>query len=395
MQVQSIESKLDSLLDIYRQVLHKGSSSALTLSSLPLFEFEPTSGYPSSILSRDLSTSAQVPRSASSNMHRGLHIILAPNELNLNLGSGPGPSPSPGPFSPQPPTPDSMSGATPPPMPLTPNSFSSGMSHGNFSSLGRPPLGIPNSNAMVQLPAMPPPPPPPAAHTPLLSHRPGRREAVGGPSGGDFSPPFLMGVREEGEEALSSGLGRPPPQHHHQQQQHQDHHPKSRLSSKEDGSWRRHTSLEMDPLAPLPRRPVSGDLGLGKSLSVQDLLGTGPDVDGHPSLTSSSSSSSSNDSSRGLGDPLCGRGGGGGGTGGGGGEGWGEADLFISDKDLETPGGAFDFLSPGTEEEATFSSELLRTSAMEPRGSSHSLTGRGDPGRGSQESLNMPHVRLK
>uniref|UniRef100_A0A3B3V8N7 Potassium voltage-gated channel, KQT-like subfamily, member 5b n=1 Tax=Poecilia latipinna TaxID=48699 RepID=A0A3B3V8N7_9TELE len=54
-QVQSIESKLDSLLDIYRQVLRKGSSSALTLSSLPLFELEQTSDYNSPVFSKDLS----------------------------------------------------------------------------------------------------------------------------------------------------------------------------------------------------------------------------------------------------------------------------------------------------------------------------------------------------
>ncbi|XP_036840386.1 potassium voltage-gated channel subfamily KQT member 5 isoform X7 [Oncorhynchus mykiss] len=49
-QVTSIESKLDSLLDVYRQ-----GSSALTLSSLPLFELEhQTSDYQSSILSKDL-----------------------------------------------------------------------------------------------------------------------------------------------------------------------------------------------------------------------------------------------------------------------------------------------------------------------------------------------------
>ncbi|XP_031418115.1 potassium voltage-gated channel subfamily KQT member 5 [Clupea harengus] len=216
-QVQSIESKLDSLLDIYRQVLHKGSSSALTLSSLPLFEFEATSGYPSSLLSKDLSTSSsQVPRSASSNLHHrgGLHIILAPNELNLNLGSspsGPDPTPSPGPFSPQPPTPDSVSADTPPPLPFTPNSFSSGMGHGYFSSLGRPPPhplssagGI--SNPMMQLPTVPPPPPPPTAHTPLI--RASRREVA--PSGGDFSPPYLMGVREGGGGGTELWVGQAP-----------------------------------------------------------------------------------------------------------------------------------------------------------------------------------------
>ena len=100
-QVQSIESKLDSLLDIYSQVLRKGSSSALTLSSLPLFELEQTSDYHSSVFSKDLSCSTQVSSSSgmpppggcvtrsTTNSHLsqgGLHLILAPpNELNLNL----------------------------------------------------------------------------------------------------------------------------------------------------------------------------------------------------------------------------------------------------------------------------------------------------------------------
>ncbi|KAJ8402716.1 hypothetical protein AAFF_G00363880 [Aldrovandia affinis] len=65
-QVQSIETKLDSLLDIYRQVLRKGSSSGLTLSSLPLFELEQTSDYQSSC-SAQLSAGS-VCRSASANL---------------------------------------------------------------------------------------------------------------------------------------------------------------------------------------------------------------------------------------------------------------------------------------------------------------------------------------
>uniref|UniRef100_A0A672RBC7 Potassium voltage-gated channel subfamily Q member 5 n=1 Tax=Sinocyclocheilus grahami TaxID=75366 RepID=A0A672RBC7_SINGR len=90
-QVQSIESKLDSLLDIYRQVLQKGSSSMLGLSALPLFELDQTSDYQSSIHSKDLSSSSQltcssVSRSGSSNLHRGLHLALAPSELNLGTG---------------------------------------------------------------------------------------------------------------------------------------------------------------------------------------------------------------------------------------------------------------------------------------------------------------------
>uniref|UniRef100_A0A8C2LBK0 Potassium voltage-gated channel, KQT-like subfamily, member 5a n=1 Tax=Cyprinus carpio TaxID=7962 RepID=A0A8C2LBK0_CYPCA len=63
-QVQSIESKLDSLLDIYRQVLQKGSSSMLGLSALPLFELDQTSDYQSSIHSKDLSSSSQLTGSS-------------------------------------------------------------------------------------------------------------------------------------------------------------------------------------------------------------------------------------------------------------------------------------------------------------------------------------------
>ncbi|XP_063169149.1 potassium voltage-gated channel subfamily KQT member 5 isoform X1 [Candoia aspera] len=87
-QVQSIESKLDSLLDIYQQVLKKGSVSALTLASfqMPPFECDQTSGYQSPVDSKDLSNSAQtsgsVSRSASVNMPCGLQLILTPNEFN-------------------------------------------------------------------------------------------------------------------------------------------------------------------------------------------------------------------------------------------------------------------------------------------------------------------------
>ncbi|KAH0622085.1 hypothetical protein JD844_024047 [Phrynosoma platyrhinos] len=87
-QVQSIESKLDSLLDIYQQVLKKGSLSALTLASfqMPSFECDQTSDYQSSVDSKELSSSAQtsecVSRSTSVNMPCGLQLILTPNEFN-------------------------------------------------------------------------------------------------------------------------------------------------------------------------------------------------------------------------------------------------------------------------------------------------------------------------
>ncbi|XP_042659242.1 potassium voltage-gated channel subfamily KQT member 5 isoform X2 [Tyto alba] len=87
-QVQSIESKLDCLLDIYQQVLRKGSASALPLASfqMPAFECEQTSDYQSPSDSKDLPNSAQisgcVSRSASANLPRGLQLILTPNEFS-------------------------------------------------------------------------------------------------------------------------------------------------------------------------------------------------------------------------------------------------------------------------------------------------------------------------
>uniref|UniRef100_A0A667X201 Potassium voltage-gated channel, KQT-like subfamily, member 5b n=1 Tax=Myripristis murdjan TaxID=586833 RepID=A0A667X201_9TELE len=180
-----------------------------------------------------------------------------------------------------------------------------------------------------------------------------------------------------------------------------------RLNAKEEGSWRRHMSLEMEPLVPLALGCCSGpsqvDRGLGKSMSVQDLMQAAPGtaLDTHQSLgLSSPSPSTSSDSPigfhHGSQDPGGGRSGGGvGGTGGGG---WGEEDLFISDRDIEAQ--SFDFLSQGNTEAPSYSSELLRTGVRAgagSQGSQHSLASghTSTPSAGSTESLNMPHVRLK
>ncbi|KAF6724603.1 Potassium voltage-gated channel subfamily KQT member 5 [Oryzias melastigma] len=170
-QVQSIESKLDSLLDIYRQVLRKGSSSGLTLSSLPLFELEQTSDYNSPVFSKDLSTSSQVSSSgvpptggfvtrSTTNTHlsqAGLRLIMGPpNDFSSSFtpSSGLGSSsfsPSPLPHhhhhhtQPQPATPESGTDeavANSPPT-LTPNSTCSsvgrGVGGGSFPLLARIP----------------------------------------------------------------------------------------------------------------------------------------------------------------------------------------------------------------------------------------------------------------
>uniref|UniRef100_A0A8B9JP69 Potassium voltage-gated channel, KQT-like subfamily, member 5b n=1 Tax=Astyanax mexicanus TaxID=7994 RepID=A0A8B9JP69_ASTMX len=332
-QVQSIESKLDSLLDIYRQVLRKGSPSAINLSSLPLFELEQTSDYQttSSAFSKD----SQFSRSSSSNLHRGLHLILAPNELNLNLnnssGSPPGltnPTSAP-PFCPSPlqplttPTPEGPAiGGSPPPI-LTPNNIHSGGMH--FSNIGLlPPPPLPTAPTRLQLP--------------LLASQPGLNNSSSSPPQSsppsDYPPSYLAGPQQ-----------------------------KNRPSIKEDGSWRRHMSLEMEmdmemyPLAALS--PGKGRQELEKSLSIQDLI-EAPEVDGRGSLSASSSQDS--------------------------GGGWGEADLFIADSDLENSVQAhsgFGFLSQPTAD-VMFSSELLRaTTAGEPLNL---------PNTGGTEPFSMPHV---
>uniref|UniRef100_A0A8C8JU40 Potassium voltage-gated channel, KQT-like subfamily, member 5b n=1 Tax=Oncorhynchus tshawytscha TaxID=74940 RepID=A0A8C8JU40_ONCTS len=425
-QVQSIESKLDSLLDIYRHVLRKGSSSALTLSSLPLFELEQTSDYQSSILFKDHSTcSTQVSRGCvtrsstnASNLSRGLHLILAPStELSLNLNTGttsPSTSgPPPSSFSPSPlpqhhhhhhhhhTLPESGepvhrgSSSHSPPI-LTPNCVSGG---GGFPTLARPP-----------------PPPPQPSRT--VGHSRPEREREMVMEVGDFcgSPE----EREDGdvlgpEQGLRIGrLGQPRGGS------------SGNSNAKAEGSWRRRTSLEMEPLVPLSSalggggrcssgsKPSQVDRSLGKSMSIQNLGQGGSttsralDSHHHPSLSLSSPSPCSSNSPTGSHssqDP----------GGGGGGDGWGEEDLFISDRDVdalplppEAQGGAFgfDFLSQGTADATSYSSELLRTdpglgaglSAL--AGFNRSLASASGnmsspPSVGSTESLSMPHVRLK
>uniref|UniRef100_A0A8C2I8R4 Potassium voltage-gated channel, KQT-like subfamily, member 5b n=1 Tax=Cyprinus carpio TaxID=7962 RepID=A0A8C2I8R4_CYPCA len=288
-QVQSIEAKLDSLLDIYRQVLQKGSSSALTLSSLPPFGLDETSDYQSTILSKDLSCSSQVSHSICANHPRALQLILAPKELNLNQNNSTASSPGLNPLSSAPPQ------------------------TGHVRSMG-PSRSDPN----------------------------------------DYSKSCFRGVGIDF--GLNSSISCKLQQ-------------KNRPSAKEDSSWRRHISMdaEMDPLAPAsPLAPIqgqcSGDRGLGKSLSVQDLI------------VSSSQDSSAGGIEMGVGA-------------------WGEADLFISDRDLDISNQrlsqGFNFLSQPPID-ASYSSELLRTSNTAD--ASQNLV---TPNTGSNETMNKPHVRLK
>uniref|UniRef100_A0A671L0C2 Potassium voltage-gated channel subfamily KQT member 5-like n=1 Tax=Sinocyclocheilus anshuiensis TaxID=1608454 RepID=A0A671L0C2_9TELE len=304
-QVQSIESKLDSLLDIYRQVLQKGSSSMLGLSALPLFELDQTSDYQSSIHSKDLSSSSQltgssVSRPGSSNLHRGLHLALAPSELNLGTGyphSASSFSPSPL-LNNQPSSPDSFYPASPPPI-LTPNNLS--RSHQWFSELTRL---VPTVHSHIQ-------------STVQLRHKPER-------------------------------------------------------NPKEDGSWRRHLSLDIDPLMLMSSTTAASlqvERGLGKSLSAQNLmLPTAADC--HPSLSTRSSGSSNNESSDR--EPLAD---------------WGDTELFVNDKVVDTTEGDRYHLHQQNND-TSFSSELLRTGASGP---SPSQAGPRD----GLESHNLPHICLE
>lgn len=162
-------------------------------------------------------------------------------------------------------------------------------------------------------------------------------------------------------------------------------------------------SLELQPLVP----PVLGccsdhnqlDKGLGKSMSVQDLMQSAPGTvqdTYHSHSLSSPSPSTSSDSHSCSQDP--GGGGGGGGIGRGSGSGWGEEDIFIGDREMETQG--FDFLSLGNAEAQTYSSELLRTGSRAgagSQGSDRSLAHGHAPSSsaGGNELLKMPHVWLK
>uniref|UniRef100_A0A671P2A2 Potassium voltage-gated channel subfamily KQT member 5-like n=1 Tax=Sinocyclocheilus anshuiensis TaxID=1608454 RepID=A0A671P2A2_9TELE len=345
-QVQSIESKLDSLLDIYRQVLQKGSSSMLGLSAFPLFELDQTSDYQSSIHSKDLSSSSQltgsgISRSGSSNLHRGLHLALAPSELSLGTGyphSASSFSPSPL-LNNQPSSPDSFYPASPP--------------HILISELARPVPTVHSTSSTLQLPPMVPTPQ--SRPTSLIPET--LQESLA-----ECPSNCLLSTQTEAEsdreaESIQSMV------------QLRD---KPERNPKEDGSWRRHLSLDIDPLMLVSSTTAASlqvERRLGKSLSAQNLmLPTAADC--HPSLSTRSSGSSNNESSDH--EPLAD---------------WGDTELFINDKELDTTAGDRYHLHQQSTD-TTFSSELLRTGASGP---SPSQAGPRDV----LESHNLPHVCLE
>ncbi|KAM9394698.1 potassium voltage-gated channel subfamily KQT member 4 isoform 3-T3 [Salvelinus alpinus] len=371
-QVTSIESKLDSLLDVYRQ-----GSSALTLSSLPLFELEhQTSDYQSSILSKDLSSGSPLggecvrghpgdggggmSRSTTGDhLSRGLQLILAPSELTLNTCPPSYPastaSLTPLPFLP----PDSTY-----PLLATPSSFPR---RAHFPNLLPPPPSA--GAATLQLPTTGPQHRRPLCPTPDAPRR-GRLEESSGPS-------VMVGSRvDDGEEDR---------EREHAQSRVQL---RGKPHLREEGPWRRHLSLEVDPLLlfssgceGVPSERGQGQ-GLGKSWSAHNL--TQPSADNPPNLSSPlGNRSSSSDGSHGNPDVSN----------------WREKDLFITVCDLEPQMDQFDFLSQESgflshpTADGTGCLDLLLT---EDGGSSSRLIRPHIPTMDSAESLNQPpHVRLK
>ncbi|XP_052332692.1 potassium voltage-gated channel subfamily KQT member 5-like isoform X7 [Oncorhynchus keta] len=371
-QVTSIESKLDSLLDVYRQVLQNGSS-ALTLSSLPLFELEhQTSDYRSSILSKDLSSGSPqggegrgghesgggMSRSTTGHLSRGLQLILAPSELTLNTCPPSYPastaSLTPSPLLP----PDS-----PYPLLTTPSSFPR---RAHFPDLPPPPPSA--GAATLQLPPMGPQQRCPLSPTQDAT-RGGRLEQSSGLS---MVVGSVVDHGEEGDREGGHSWGRVQL--------------RGKPHLREEGPWRRHMSLEVDPMLLLSSacdgKPSVQEQGLGKSMSAHNLTQPSADNLTHLSSHLGNSRSSSNDC---HGDPDASN--------------WGETDLFITGRDLEPQEDQFDFLSQGSDflshptADGTGCLDVLRT---EDGGSLSTLTGPCTHTMGSAESLNQPtHVRLK
>ncbi|XP_060782020.1 potassium voltage-gated channel subfamily KQT member 5 isoform X3 [Neoarius graeffei] len=352
-QVQSIESKLDSLLDIYRQVLQKGSPSVLGLSALPLFELEQTSDYHSSIQSKDISSTqlsrSGISRSISDNLPCSLQLVLAPSEFNVGTAFPASSSSfSPSPLLQNPPSsPDSVYPTSPPPI-LTPNNLS--RAHSNFPELTRPlPMTTPNTHTL-QLPTVAPLPP--SRPTSMISET--LQESS--PNACLLNTQTEAASDKEAKCSESTVQLRSKPER----------------SPKEEGSWRRHLSLEINPLGFTPSaaaNPLQANQALGKSLSAQNLmLPSGTEC--HPNLSARSSGSSNNESNdrEALTD-------------------WGETELFITDKELATSKGNFNLLSQQSTD-ASFSTELVQMVAGGP--TQNQITPSG-----SSESLSVPRFLIK
>uniref|UniRef100_A0A3B4FQG7 Potassium voltage-gated channel subfamily KQT member 5-like n=1 Tax=Pundamilia nyererei TaxID=303518 RepID=A0A3B4FQG7_9CICH len=354
-QVTSIESKLDSLLDIYRQVLQKGPS-ALTLSSLPLFELENqhhNSDYPTSIIGRDLpSHQGGEPVGSGGHNSGGMRRSLNPNPRGLRLILAPADDDAP-PDSAPPSYPPSTASLSPSPL-LPPDSpyptlvtTNGTPKKAHFPDLPPPPSST--GNFTLQLPPMVHPSHLRCPADPIsddLTDGVAVDEESSGPS-------VVVGCGvdsdQEGDNEAAFGQGTVQL--------------REKPGLKSEGVWRRHMSLEVKPLLLLSSSPdgraSDWEGGLGKSISVQNL--SQPLTNRAPGLSSAlNNSSSSNGSERSTAhDEL---------------NNWDDTELFIRECKLQTSEEHFDFLSQGP---GSSTSDLLKTveeAAPHPKGKSEFLS---------------------
>ncbi|KAM7408375.1 hypothetical protein PAMA_002205 [Pampus argenteus] len=349
-QVTSIESKLDSLLDVYRQVLQKGPSG-LTLSSLPLFELDNhqhhSSDYQTSIIGRDLPSPQggdlvggggdNIRRSLNTNL-RGLRLILAPADDDQPPDSAP-PSypPSTASLSPSPLLPPD----SPYPTLITPNGTSK---RAHFPDLPPPPPST--GGFTLQLPPMVHP-----SHLRCPADPVSDDMADGVVAhSGSLGPSVIVGSSVDADQEGNKNSGQERVQL------------REKLGLKSDGSWRRHMSLEVNPLLLLSSspdgRPSDWGGSLGKSLSMHNL--SQPLTNRAPGLSSTLNSSSSNDSERGNthGDLSN----------------WDGRELFISECKLEPVEDHFNFLSPGPDSSPSHLLQTVEEAAPRSMGNSDFLS---------------------
>ncbi|XP_038128485.1 potassium voltage-gated channel subfamily KQT member 4 isoform X12 [Cyprinodon tularosa] len=326
-QVSSIETKLDSLLDVYRQVLQKGPSG-LSLSSLPLFELDNHQhhnlDYPSSpqrgdnVRVRGDNGGGGIHRSHSANP-RGLRLILPPADDDGPPDSAP-PSypPSTASLSPSP--------LLPPDSPYPTLNTPSKKPH--FPDLPPPPSS--SGSFTLQLPPVVRPSNLRCPADPVSDHL---RDEVGADEQ-SLGPTVVVGCSAEddadgGREAeFAPGKVQL----------------RKKSGLKSEGVWRRHLSLEVNPWLLLSsnseRRSADWAGSLGKSLSAQNI--NQPLTKRAPGLSSAlnNSSSSSNDSERGNGHSDLSN--------------WDGTELFISERKPT----AYNFLSQGPD---SSQSDILQT----------------------------------
>lgn len=345
---------MDSLLDVYRQVLQKGPS-ALTLSSLPLFELENhqrhNSDYPPSIIGRDLpSPQGGDPVGGGGDNNRGIHHSLGVNPRGLRLILAPADDDVP-PDSAPPSYPPSTASLSPSPL-LPPDSPYPSLVTSNGTS------------KKAHFPDLPPPPPsagsftlqlPPMVHP---SHLRCPTEPVSddmadrvSADDGNLGPSVVVGcsvdVDQEGYSEAGTIQG--------------GVQLREKPGLKSEGAWRRHMSLEVNPLLLLSSgpegRPSDWGGSLGKSVSVHNISESLSNR--APGLSSAlNNSSSSNGSERGNAHGDLSN--------------WDGTALFI--RECKPTAEHFNFLTPGPDSSP---SDLLQTAeepVPHPKGSSEFLS---------------------